>query len=319
MTNKEIYLSFSDKHCNLPLFLQPWWLDAVTRPDNKQWDVLLACGKSGEVEAVMPFLYGQKYSLRYILNPQLTQYTGVWITNVEGENIKDRLSREKTLQTEIIRQLQEKNPNFVELSFSPRYTYWLPFYWAGYSCEPHYTYRIESLSDTASVFDNFDYSKQKQIRKAESAGIVVDTTMTAEEFYALQCLQWETVGQRDILSKELVMSVISTAISRNQGMLFSAKDVLGTTHAALFVIWDAQSAYSLMSAIHPQYRSSGASTLMVWEAMKRLSTVTRSWDFEGSMSESVENSFRLFGAVPATYFKISKYSKMASLVRQWKR
>ena len=185
MTSKEAYILFSEQTPELPLFLQPWWLDAVTQPDGKKWEVLLARNKNGEIEAVMPFVLGSKFGMRYALTPQLTQYTGVWIVDKEGESVTDRLSREKKLQNDLIQQLDALHLHYFDVKFPLSYQYWSPFYWAGYRQETHYTYRIENLRDMERVFAEFDYAKQKQIRKAQEAGFVVDYEMTADELYDL--------------------------------------------------------------------------------------------------------------------------------------
>ena len=47
-------------------------------------------------------------------------------------------------------------------------------------------------------------------------------------------------------------------------------------------------------------------SLCMWEAIKFASTVTKKFDFEGSMIESVERFFRAFGAVQKPYIHITK-------------
>lgn len=318
MTDKERYRAFAEQEKNLPLFLQPWWLDAVTEPDGKQWEVLLAFNKQGETEAALPYLIGKKLGLRYMLTPQLTQYTGVWIRQQAEKRTTDRLEREKKMQTALIEQIHVIRPALFELRFPPQYTNWLPFYWAGFHQETRYTYRIEDLSNMEKVWSAFSYAKQKQINKAKDE-LLIDYSMSTEEFYALQSKQWATKGERNVLSKRLVEHVIETARGRGQGMIVRAKDKDGHTHAAIFVAWDEHSAYELMSAIHPDFRASGASTLVVWEGMKRLSKTTRAWDFEGSMIESVENSFRQFGATQTPYFVITKNDFLGKLYHLCKR
>lgn len=319
VSNKESYIVFCEQTPSLPLFLQPWWLDAVTQPDGKVWDVLLARNKNGEIEAVFPFVYGTKLGLRYVLTPQLTQYTGVWIKDKEGESVTERLSREKKLQNEIIRQLEAMKLSFFDVKFPLSYTYWSPFYWAGYKQETHYTYRIEDLGDMEKVFAGMEYAKQKQIRKAEEAGLVIDFAMTSDELYDLQCAQLKERGSEDVLSRALVKSVVETSRNRGQGMIARTKDKEGNTHAAIFVVWDGYSAWELISAIHPDYRASGASTLVVWKTMKHLSKVVKAWDFEGSMIEGVENSFRQFGGVPIPYFELFKKTKLIEMIELCKR
>lgn len=319
MNEKEEYIQFSEQTPELPLFLQPWWLDAVTQPDGKEWTVLLARNKNGEIEAVMPFVYGSKFGMRYALTPQLTQYTGVWIVGKEGECITDRLSREKKLQHDIIQQLDALHLSFFDVRFPLTYTYWSPFYWAGYKQETHYTYRLENLRDLDKIFACFDSTKQNKIRKAQSSGIVIDFDMSADEFYNLQCLQLDNRGSKDVLSRALVHSVVEKSRNREQGLIARAKDREGNTHSAIYIVWDSHCAYDLITAIHPKFRSSGASTLMIWETTKHIQHKTCVWDFEGSMIESVESSFRQFGATPTPYFSITKQSKFFNFIQLCKR
>ncbi|MBQ7631316.1 MAG: GNAT family N-acetyltransferase [Paludibacteraceae bacterium] len=318
-SEKAAYIAFCEQHPNIPLFLQPWWLDAVTQPDGKKWEAFVARNNQGEIEAVFPFLYGSKLGLRYALTPQLTQYTGIWILDKEGETTSARLSREKKLQNDIIAQIDSLRLSFFDVRFPLSYQYWSPLYWAGYHQETHYTYRIENLSNIEQVYENLDYAKQKQIRKAQEAGITIDFTMTADELYDLQCLQLDKRGSKDVLSRALVQSVVTKSRACGQGLIARAKDSEGNTHAAIFVVWDGNCAWELISAIHPKFRASGASTLVVWETMRHLSQTINTWDFEGSMIEGVENSFRQFGGKPVPYFTIQKTNKLIRIFEACKK
>jgi len=319
MSEKAAYIAFCEQTPALPLFYQPWWLDAVTQPDGKKWDVVLARNKQGEIEAVMAYVSGSKLGLRYAVTPQLTQYSGVWIKAKEGESVSERLSREKQLQNEIIRQLEERKIHYFDVKFPLSYQYWSPFYWGGYRQETHYTYQIKGLSDTERVFMRFDGSKQNKIRKALAAGVVIDYEMSADELYDLQCAQLREKNDTDVLSRVLLRSLVDESRRRGQGLIARAKDQKGNTHSAIFVPWDIHSAYDLVTAIHPQYRSSGASTLMVWEAMKKVAGKTEIWDFEGSMIEGVDNSFRQFGGIPVPYYEIQKKSKLLEMIELCKK
>jgi hypothetical protein len=46
----------------------------------------------------------------------------------------------------------------------------------------------------------------------------------------------------------------------------------------------------------------------MWEAVQFAATVTRKFDFEGSMMEPVERFFRAFGARQFPYFHVTKSS-----------
>ena len=73
------------------------------------------------------------------------------------------------------------------------------------------------------------------------------------------------------------------------------------------MVWNKECAYDLISTLDPDYRASGASSMLVYEMIKFLSGEgVKVFDFEGSMIPGVEESFRHFGAKQTPYFLIWK-------------
>jgi hypothetical protein len=101
----------------------------------------------------------------------------------------------------------------------------------------------------------------------------------------------------------------------NARKIFFAVDRDGNVHAAVHIIWDENSAYYLMSGGDLIFRNSGTTSLCLWEAIKFASTVTKRFDFEGSMLEPVERFFRAFGARQVPYFHIAKTN--SPLLKLW--
>ena len=89
----------------------------------------------------------------------------------------------------------------------------------------------------------------------------------------------------------------------------------GNLASALFVVWDSKSAYNLVIYIDDEFRSSGASTLIVYEAIKYLSDKTECYDFEGSMIHGVALKNQSFGAELTPFSQISKISN--PLLKLW--
>jgi len=67
---------------------------------------------------------------------------------------------------------------------------------------------------------------------------------------------------------------------------------------------DTSYAYYLLGGADPRLRSSGAQSLLFWEAIKLASRKNLKFDFEGSMIEPIERVFRAFGAVQVPYLQI---------------
>ena len=56
MTAKEEYIILSKNNNDIPVFMQPWWLDTVTK---KNWDVFLY-KKKDNIIAAMPYYIVKK-------------------------------------------------------------------------------------------------------------------------------------------------------------------------------------------------------------------------------------------------------------------
>ena len=275
----------------------------------KMWDVAIAY-KDETLLGVMPFHYWRKFGMAYLLQPQLTQYSGPHYFYPEGLSESHRLEFEKEVARELIRQMETIRPAFCLQCFSPSVTNWLPFYWRGYSQTTRYTYRIDDISDLDAVFANFDRDKrQRKIKKFLSL-TNARFDMSPEAFATFHAAYWNSKGQKDLLPYDLIVNVCSEAVARHQGFIASLHDNDGKLLMARFVAYDSVSAYSLMSAYDPMLHRSGHSETLHWYAIRYLTGVTKSYDFEGSMDEGIEYFYRSFGAKQVPFFEISKSNNM---------
>ena len=307
MTNKEKYRILCETEgARIPLFLQYWWMDCVCY--GKEWDVALATlPGNNSVCAALPYLIGKRMGMRYVLQPQLTQFNGPWFNYPEREmNELDRLDFEEKASEQLIFYLKSLKLAYYKQCFSPLATNWAPFYNRGFAQTTRYTYRIPDIANLDTVFSNFDIPRrQKKIRKAELS-LHVDEGLSPEAFADFHTDYWRSRGQKDLLSRDFIVRVCSTAIARNQGLILALRDNENVLRASRFVVFDSNSAYSLLSALSPDGHDNGASPLLFWEIIKRLSGRTQSFDFEGSMVPSIAFSYQLYGAVQTPYFEVSK-------------
>jgi hypothetical protein len=62
----------------------------------------------------------------------------------------------------------------------------------------------------------------------------------------------------------------------------------------------------LMGGSDPSLRTSGAMSLLMWEAIKFAGQVARRFDFEGSMLRPVERFFRAFGGRQVSFPRLTR-------------
>lgn len=277
---------------SIPLFLQYWWMEAVCH--GKQWDVALAYDNNGSIISALPYLIGSKMGLRYILQPQLTQYNGPWYRTPAHQQYAD---------TQLLAHLQSLRLALFQQNFAPSVTHLNQ--WSQYRQSPRITYRINDISNPRNVFDHFDKRRrQRHILQAEKI-LVPDYGLTPELFAQFHSDYWNSRGRDDLLTHHFMVRVITAALNRSQGILLGLRDSNGTLQAARFVVYDSHCAFSLLSALGKQHHN-GASPLLFWLILQQLSDKCPTFDFEGSMDPGIAYSYSLYGAQPTTYFQLTR-------------
>lgn len=314
MTPKEKYRRLCKEEKTIPIFSKDWWMDAVCGENN--WDVLIV-EKDEQIIASMPIYIKKKFGFKYITQPQLTQMNGVYIKYPESQKYEKKLSYEKEIMSEIIEQLKGLGVYYYQQNFHYSVKNWLPFYWEGFQQTTRYTYVIDDLGDLEQIYNNFAHSKRKNINKSKKI-IEVKFDLSSAEFYQNHKMTLAKQNSQISYSYDLFKRIYDYSYERKSGKTIYAIDKEGNLHSALFIIWDHNSAYDLISTIDPDYRNSGSADLLVYEAIKYIANSTKKFDFEGSMIEGVENSFRKFGAVQKPYFTISKAFKYKFLFNMYK-
>ena len=297
------YKEFCEQRTDVPLFMQYWWMEVVCA--GKRWDVALAYD-GDKIAGAMPYHYGRKLGMTYIIQPQLTQYSGPFYCYPPDMDRGQRYDFETCVARKLMEQIESRRPAFFLQNFSPRVTNWLPFYWAGFKQTTRYTYRIGDISDLDKVFGSFDPEKrQRKInRYKDSTSVRFD--MRPSDFAAFHAAYWNGKGKKDQLPRPFIERVCSTAIERGNGVIASLHDGDGRLLAARFVAYDANCAYALMSAVDLELHRSGHNETLIWGLLQYLSGKSRAFDFEGSMDEGIEYFYRSFGTEQTPFFEITK-------------
>lgn len=285
------------------IFEESWWLDAVCGPGN--WGEV--CVQHGEVvHARLRYCIQRKLGFRVVSVPTLTQTLGPWILDT-GATAASDLGRQKELHQALIDQLPPHA--LFEQSFHRSITNWLPWYWRGFEQTTCYSYRLEDLSNLDNVWRGFQENIRREIRKAERRySLQVRTDLGVEEFLDLDEMTFKRQGMALPYSRDLVRKLDSACEQRNQRRIFFVQAPDGRLHAAVYLVWDENSAYYLMGGADPALRNSGAGSLAIWSAIQHAATVSRSFDFEGSMVEPIERFFRAFGGRQVPYFQIRRFN-----------
>lgn len=299
MTHRDAYAQFCDNAPDLPLFMQPWYLDAVC--EGGHWDVALL-EKGGRVVAVWPYFLKKKGWWRYVAMPQLARMMGPYLLP------EWRIPRkEMSILADLLDQIPPGLAAF-EQDFNYTAQNWLPLYWRGFRQTTRYSY-ILSVNDLDAVWKNIapDYRNQK-IPKAHEL-VEVRKGGALDSFMEIHDLSYERKGLEAPVKHEFLRRLDEALAQHGQREIFFATDRhTGAVHSVAYLVWDTHSAYYLMAGDNPALRHSGAGILLTWEAIRHTNEVLKLpvFDFVGSMIRPIERVRRQFGAVQKPYFRVQK-------------
>lgn len=317
MTQKEIYKN----HCEelgdkIPIYSQYWWMEAVCK--GSEWDVIITRDKQGKISSTMPYLTGKKWGQKYIYMPPLTQTNGLHIIYPQNQNTHKRLEYEKEIVNEVTAELDKLGLSLFDQNFDNSFTNWLPFKWKGFRQTTRYTYRIPDLSNLEAVYEKFEKDRKRKIKHAEELGLVTKYDMSPETFREMHQQVLAKKGEENLVSKEIALNAMRTAIERGQGIIVSIHDSqTSQAYSAQFLMWDSNWTYTLICANDPEYSSTGASTYIMWQCMKFAQNNSKGFDFEGSVEEKLESFYNRFGSEQTAYHKIRKSYGIVSKIKDF--
>ncbi len=294
MLDKPRYCEWAPSQPQLPIYMQPWWMDAVCA--GKEWDAMLWVDENEDIVAAMPFLIRRRLGIRYILMPQQTQIGGIYLPDgneLTGEDIRSALDSLRLAYYQQHYPIDSPLPALLQQQ--------------GFKIKPKVTYRIEDLTDLNAVISRFSKNKRRQLEKALALHVVTD--LTAEQFYTFHtnCLR----AQRKSISysREFFLVLAQKSRKRGQSQIIAIADADNHLCAAAFAVWDKHSLNYLIPCYHPTYKDSGAGALLVLEAIKLARDKGVLFDFEGSSIRGVAQHYKQFGSTPSTFYNVQRYYK----------
>lgn len=307
LTKKAQFIAFAQSEPTLPLYMQPWWLDAVCQKGI--WDVCLSVDSRGQIEgALIYYQVKLKGLVSAILMPELTPHAGTWLRIRDAEKLKRHSynTHTKRIVENLIAQLPQV-PVYTQ-KFHYSLTDWQPFYWKGYRNETHYTYLLENIGDIDAVYDNFKGSVRTDIRKAEKT-MICKPSNNINLFYSLCEKSFQKQGLRPSFSLKTLEALDNQLKNRQLRKMYIAYDAEGNPHGGVYIVYGEKTAHYLVGGSDPDKRQSGAITLLLWNALRDAADAgLNTFDFEGSMVSSVEFAFRNFGAIQKPFYRISRNS-----------
>jgi lipid II:glycine glycyltransferase (peptidoglycan interpeptide bridge formation enzyme) len=282
-------------HC---IFQEDWWLEAVAPG---AWQAIVV-GNGREIQARLPYVHTRGLLFSTIRHPKLTHFMGPWYRPTGGKRTS-ALGREKELANELFAQLP--SCDFFSMNFHPDITNWLPYYWMGFEPVPRVAYMLDRIGTEAELWEGLQPNIRREIKKAEKRLEVV----RSDDVDLLVELTRKTFDRQHMqlpYSPQTLHRVNTACVARNARQIYFARDEQQRVHAAMYTVFDDRCAHYLLGGADAALRNSGASSLLVWNALLDAAKTSAGFNFSGSIHEDIEHFLRAFGGQQKTYMNVRR-------------
>lgn len=297
--NKTLYRKICQEKKGVPLFMQPWWLDAVCN----EWDAAIA--KKGEhITGIWAYPVEKKMGVALLRTPILTPYLGPHV--FFPDDIKD--SNKDSFEHETVAELMKQLPTAKvwHLAIKPGIKQVGLFKKYNLRPQVQQTFLLELTDDEATLLSNMKEATRRNVRLAEKEVTVSESAEYLKDLYKFQKNTLSKKGKPLPYSLDDLRHVMNACQKHNAATLWVARSEK-KIQAIVWQVWDENCSYYLMGGQNPETNSYKAMTLLLWHTIKEAKKHGHTtFDLEGSMDEGVERFFRNFGGNRALYVVLHK-------------
>lgn len=298
-SNKEQYRKIASQRPDLPVFSQPWWMDAVCR----NWDVAIA-KKGDNITGVWPYPIEAKLGVPLLRTPKLTPYLGPQV--FFPHDIKE--SNIDSFEYETVAELMKQLPNAPvwNLALQPGMKQAGIFNGYGLQASVQQTFLLELNETEETLLGNMKETMRRNIRLSAHEMEINNDPSQLKELYRFHK---HTLGKKDRkvgYNLKDLQKIMDAALANNACALWVARSGKHTL-AAVWQVWDKKCSYYFMGGQNPEANGYKAMSVLLWHTIKEAKAKgIQTFDLEGSMDEGVERFFRSFGGDRALYMILQK-------------
>lgn len=289
----------------LSIYHQPWWLDIAC---DGQWGETVI-RENGIIVARMPYPIRRRLGLVVSDMPSLVRTLGPAVAEIAGKPVA-RLRRRLELTEQLIDALPEFD-TFGQL-FDPRVEDAISFLYRGFHLASTYSFRLDRCLGIEEIWEGMNDKTRNGIRKA-ARSLRLHAIEDVDTFIAFHDTNLEGENRH---GPDRLRRLLTAMLDRDAGNLLGVSDAGGRLVAASALVRDDNVAYHLISSRRAD-APGGATSLLIWEALKIASDRRLDFDFDGIVSPTSLRFLSGFGGRLVQRIRVRRSStrfKLASRV-----
>jgi FixJ family two-component response regulator len=301
----------------ITLFHEPWWLSAVT--DGRFQEAVVKQGS--DIVGRLPYIATRRGAFRIVRMPPFTHVLGPAVDAGTGKP-QTRLMRRLSIIRSLIDQLPP-NSYFRQcldpsLDGGLAIADGLAFQDRGFTVAPQYTFQIDCRKSSENLWTAMHFKTRQHIRRAEEQ-YVVRSIDDPHDFIRFYLRNIQASGKVNRIDFKYFPTLFSECRSRKCGEILSAFASDGSPVAMVYLVWDHNVMYYLLSTRAPDKDDNGSVNFLLWSAMKQASQLGLVFDLDGVSTSGTARFLSGFGGQIKTRLNIQRsrmpYRALQSLKR----
>ena len=249
-------------------------------------------------------LYKQKkFGLTIYRNPPLTPTMGPFL-QIQTKNPVKVMNTWKEILYLMANIFENLPYSIISISLNKDIVDTQPFIWKKFKVIPGYTYIIDLDKSIEDISKEMSVKRRSNVNKALRDGLIVEYSDNLEIVKSLVIKTF--LRQKKKINQYYLNKVLFEFANKDNSFSFISFQNKKPS-AAIFCVYDKNTAYNLLSGYDSKNSHNGAGALAVWEAIKFAKKLgIKYFDFEGSMVPQIEIFFRGFGGKMVPYYRINK-------------
>jgi hypothetical protein len=294
------------------LFHTSTWKRIIDRAYAPAHVLLLGCFDGHNLAGGCVVLDRTRLGHRTAVTPLLTPYVGFLLELPIGEKVSDQVSRQNEVVGSLAKWLGQ---TFVlqNLINAPRFDDTRPLQQAGYTLTPRFTYYLNVKLPPEELWQRFDGSVRRQIRKAERDNLEITTQFDLHAAYEMVHQTYVRRGEVCPVTRELFEAVAEgEALRDNRQVICAWRD--GKLASFIVLLTYRRTLYYAAAATDADMLSSGVSSLLIWEVVKAFANQEwNDFDFVGANIPSIARFKEGFNPKLMLHFQAEMSSRYARI------
>ena len=290
------------------IFHEDWWLDAAT---DGQFEVVHVIA-GGRTVGRLPFHRAKRFGLMMIRMPELTYFLGPGIDEGDGSP-NTRFLKRLQITRELLEQLPHASWQYLKCHRGVNEV--IAFQDLGFRTHVQFTHEI-APHPLRILWQQMRNKTRNVIRRAKERFSVTELPDPLE-FLRFYERNLKSKGEMNGLNGSSCLRIMKASLDRRRGRIIAARDRNNQIVAANFCAWDATSLFYLMSSRNLGSYN-GATSLLIWEAIKDSALRGLMFDFAGLGSKGSILLYSGFGAHISTRYAASRARPMTRMIYELK-